>query len=204
MKLKIIKVHLYHTSIIKRFFDFTFSLLGLIILSPIILLIMTVLVITSGLPIYFIQKRVGINGKVFKIIKFRTMQKNASNDQYKYKKLNEVDGPVFKIYNDPRFTQIGRILSRFGLDELPQLVNVIRGDMSLVGPRPLPVDEAQKLKSGERVRELIKPGITSMWVSEGSHKLSFKKWMVLDRKYVEHASFGGDIRIIFKTLRILV
>ncbi len=198
------KINIYHISLIKRLFDIVFSLIGLVVFAPIICLLTMLIFVSSGAPVYFIQKRIGMNRNVFKIIKFRTMQRNANENQYKYRGLNEADGPVFKIYNDPRFTTIGKILSRFGLDELPQLVNVIKGDMSLVGPRPLPVNEANRLTKSQKVRELVKPGITSSWVIEGSHKLSFKEWMDLDRKYVENASFGKDIKIIIKTLIMLL
>lgn len=196
-------INKYHNSLTKRLVDFLSSLVGLILLSPIMLIISLMILLFSGSPIFFLQKRVGKNGKVFKIIKFRTMVRNASKVQNRYKKNNEADGPVFKIYNDPRFTRIGKYLSRASVDELPQLINVLNGDMSLVGPRPLPVNEANKLKKEYKYRELIKPGITSMWVVGGMHKLKFEKWMALDNYYVKHASFSGDIKIIFKTLCLI-
>jgi lipopolysaccharide/colanic/teichoic acid biosynthesis glycosyltransferase len=128
------------------------------------------------------------------------MVPNASRIQSRLKNLNEADGPVFKIRNDPRFTRFGKILSRTGLDELPQMINVMKGEMSIVGPRPLPTDEANQLTAIQKVRELVKPGITSSWVIAGSHKLSFKEWMDLDRIYVEKASLTGDFSIILKTI----
>ena len=131
------------------------------------------------------------------------MVNNASVMQIKYKRLNESDGPVFKIKNDPRFTKIGRLLSNVGLDELPQFINVLRGDMSIVGPRPLPVKEALRLSNFEKVRESARPGITSNWVVNGSHKLSFKKWMNLDRDYVQEADFLLDLNIIYRTFYII-
>jgi lipopolysaccharide/colanic/teichoic acid biosynthesis glycosyltransferase len=131
------------------------------------------------------------------------MKVGAESLQERYFHLNEADGPVFKIRNDPRFVGIGRLLARTGLDETPQLINVIKGEMSLVGPRPLPIKEAKKLTQAQKVRELIKPGITSSWVVEGSHSLKFKKWMQLDKEYVLKAYFLKDLVILFKTTIIM-
>ena len=135
---------------------------------------------------------------------FRTMYEGADRNQKKYAHLNEADGPVFKIMDDPRFVGIGKFLARTGLDELPQLINVIRGEMSLVGPRPLPVSEAKKLTEAQKVRELVKPGMTSSWVISGAHSLSFAEWMKLDRIYVENASFLTDLSILIKTSEIVL
>lgn len=132
------------------------------------------------------------------------MKTGSEKKQNRYKKLNVADGPVFKIFNDPRFTKIGKFLSTYGLDELPQLMNVLKNDMSIVGPRPLPVNEAEKLSEYQRVRQLVKPGITSLWVINGSHRLSFNEWMALDKKYVSYSSFGGDVSIIIKTILLLL
>jgi lipopolysaccharide/colanic/teichoic acid biosynthesis glycosyltransferase len=131
------------------------------------------------------------------------MISDAEKKQIKFKNLNEADGPVFKIRNDPRFTKFGEILSRTGLDELPQFINILKGEMSIVGPRPLPVNEAGKLTKKQKIRELVKPGITSSWVIEGSHKLSFKDWMRLDREYVKNASFAVDVSIIWNTVTLV-
>ena len=137
------------------------------------------------------------------MIKFRTMKVGSEKLQNKYRSINEADGPVFKIYNDPRLTPIGKILSQTGLDEIPQLINVLKGDMSIVGPRPLPVEEAKKLTKTQKIRQLVNPGITSSWVVEGSHSLSFKKWMELDKDYVENANLTTDITISVKTFLIV-
>ncbi len=193
----------YHFSFRKRSFDLFFSVMGVILFSPIFLFLLLIIMIFSGFPVFFVQKRTGLNGKSFNIFKFRTMKNGAQRNQYKYKKLNEADGPVFKIHNDPRFTKIGKILSRTGLDELPQLFNVIRGEMSFVGPRPLPIYESRKLNRIQKTREMIKPGITSPWVVKGSHSLSFKEWMNLDTEYLKKASLKQDIKIIISTLSIL-
>jgi len=127
------------------------------------------------------------------------MRVGAEQERVKYMHLNEAGGPVFKIRNDPRYTRFGKILARTGLDELPQLLNVLRGEMSLVGPRPLPVYEAKKLNRAQKVRELVKPGITSSWIVSGAHKLKFSQWMQLDAEYVENASLSKDLSILFKT-----
>lgn len=193
----------YNNSIQKRAFDLLISLIGLVMIFPIILLISILILAFSGTPIFFTQKRSGIYGKTFSIIKFRTMQRGAENKRSYYKKLNEADGPVFKIHDDPRFTRIGKILSRLSLDEIPQLINVIRGDMSLVGPRPLPLYESRKLTKNQKLREMVKPGMTSSWVVKGSHQLSFKKWMQLDKEYVEKSSFMNDIYILLDTFNII-
>jgi lipopolysaccharide/colanic/teichoic acid biosynthesis glycosyltransferase len=131
------------------------------------------------------------------------MTPNAERIKPRLKKQNQADGPVFKIRDDPRFTKFGKLLSRTGLDELPQIINVLKGEMSMVGPRPLPVKEALKLTKEEKNRELVRPGITSSWVTEGSHKLTFKKWMNLDKKYVEKATFASDLSIIKDTVMLI-
>ncbi len=195
--------HPYHRSLLKRLLDVGLSCLGLAILSPLFVCFAILILFASKGPVFFTQKRVGKNGKVFKMIMFRTMKVGAERLQWHYFHLNEADGPVFKIRNDPRFVGIGRLLARTGLDEAPQLINVIRGEMSLVGPRPLPIKEAKKLTQTQKVRELIKPGITSRWVVEDSHSMKFKKWMQLDKEYVLKASFLGDVSILFKTLIVI-
>lgn len=194
-----INISRYCNSIVKRIFDITLSIFLLIIISPIILIIFFLVKFSSKGSIFFKQKRVGKNGKIFTILKFRTMLEGSEKARFKYIKLNEASGPVFKIKHDPRFTKIGFFLSRIGFDELPQLINVIVGDMSLIGPRPLPIYEYKKLKNKYKVRNLIKPGATSTWVVEGAHKLSFEKWMKLDKKYIEEANILLDFLTLIKT-----
>lgn len=189
----------YANSWFKRLFDAAASTTALLLLSPIILLICILIKISSDGPYLFIQKRTGKNGKAFKILKFRTMKKNSEKKQELFKRLNEANGPVFKIRDDPRFTSVGRLLSWTGLDEMPQLINVLRGDMSLVGPRPLPINEADMLTSRQKMRLLVRPGITSVWVVRGSHSMKFSEWMWLDQEYVKSASFGQDLAILYKT-----
>lgn len=194
----------YHHSLGKRLFDIVFSASILLAISPLFLLLMMLIFLISGKPIFFIQERIGKDGKKFKIIKFRTMVRNAQQQRSKFMKLNQADGPVFKIFEDPRFTNIGKFLSKLGLDELPQFINVIKGDMSIVGPRPLPTYEARKLSNRQKLRELIKPGITSPWVVEGLHALSFNQWMDLDIKYIKKATLLDDIKIIADTAFMLL
>ncbi len=189
----------YHDSLTKRLLDLTVSLALLIFFLPFLLVIAVLLMLTQGPPLFFIQNRTGKDGKVFKMIKFRSMIPNADKMKNKLASLNESDGPVFKIKNDPRFTFVGKWLSGSGLDELPQIFNVLKGDMSIVGPRPLPVYEEKRLKRTHRQRNLIRPGITSGWVVNGSHSLSFSKWMRLDIEYIKNGNFSTDIFIIIKT-----
>jgi lipopolysaccharide/colanic/teichoic acid biosynthesis glycosyltransferase len=154
-------------------------------------------------PVIFKQERIGEYGKRFTMYKFRTMVIGAEKLKNKYKHLNHADGPVFKIRNDPRLTGFGKILVKTGLDELPQLINVLKGEMSIVGPRPLPVYEASQLTKAQKVRELVLPGITSSWVVSGAHNLKFPEWMRLDREYVEKANILTDVSILFKTAALI-
>lgn len=186
----------YHSSFIKKIVDYYSLILIILFLTPLIAVVLCVAGLLSGFKVLFIQKRVGIDGKIFRMIKFRTMELNAEKSKFKYLKLNQADGPVFKIHDDPRFTKIGKILSRSGMDELPQFFNILKGEMSLVGPRPLPVDEADKLTKNQKIREMVKPGIISTWVTHGSHKLNFRQWMKLDKEYVENATFLTDLKVI--------
>ena len=173
--------------------------LTLCIVSPLLIIISLIIRVTSGRPIFYKQKRMGKGGKSFWMWKFRTMGIDAEKQQRKYSKLNEADGPVFKIKNDPRFTKFGKWLSRSGLDELPQLINVMRGEMALVGPRPLPVNEGKKIPAKYKRRFEVLPGMTSSWVVEGAHKLTFVRWMELDVDYVDKRSTRLDCVMLGKT-----
>jgi len=163
--------------------------------------ISVIILFTSGLPIVFKQTRIGKKNKPFVMYKFRTMRAGAEDQQKIYKKQNEADGPVFKIRNDPRFTRFGRFLSHTGLDELPQLWNVLKGDMSIIGPRPLPKGEADKLSHWQQERHKIKPGIVSPWILNGYHSRPFSEWMKSDIEYVKKKCFRYDVilfcRMIF-------
>lgn len=203
---KQIKVSTYHSSITKIILDKLMALIGILALIPTVLIVAPLIKLTDFGPIFFTHKRTGKNGKVFKMIKFRSMRIGAESERGKkvLEKLNISDGPVFKIPNDPRLTKIGKLLFKSGLDELPQVINVLKGEMSIVGPRPLPVYEANKLTKSQRVRELVLPGITSSWVVSGAHNLKFKKWMKLDKEYVNSATLKTDITIIYKTALLLI
>ena len=155
-------------------------------------------------PFIFKQKRMGKNKKIFIMYKIRTMVENAERLKKKYMKFNEVDGPVFKIKDDPRFTGFGKLLSYTGLDELPQLINIIKGDMAFVGPRPLPVIEALKVPKKYQKRFEVLPGVTSPWVLKGQHALNFSKWMELDLKYIKNRSRVYDIRISLSTAFLIL
>lgn len=193
----------YHNSFSKRLFDLLGVAVGLIFTIPCFVIISCFLLLRNDGPIIFVQKRVGKYGKPFNLTKFRTMTAGAKNKLQNLRKLNEADGPVFKIFDDPRYTRLGKYLAHTGLDELPQLINVLKGEMSIVGPRPLPIYEAKKLTKSQKIRELVKPGITSSWVVSGSHRLTFKKWMELDKDYVENANLLTDMTILAKTVFIM-
>lgn len=167
---------------------------------PAFFCISVVVFLFSGLPIMYRQKRIGFKGKPFIMYKFRTMIQGADTLQKKYVTKNEAQGPVFKIHDDPRFTSVGKFLSHTGLDELPQLWNVLRGDMALFGPRPLPVSEAYALKPWQRKRQLIKPGILSPWVLNGYHTRTFDEWMRDDCAYVQRKSFVYDTKLFFRSV----
>lgn len=177
-----------------------FIFLLIFISLPLQIIIFLLILFFSGRPIIYQQKRVGEKGKIFTLLKFRTMTVGAEKTQSKFKKLNEATGPVFKIHHDPRFTGIGKFLSHTGLDELPQLFNVLKGDMELIGPRPLPVSETKKLKTWQQKRHQIKPGIISPWIVNGYHKQSFAAWMKSDIDYIKKKSLKYDLYLFFKTL----
>jgi len=196
-----IETNKYNSSLIKRLIDLLISTIIVSLFFLIEIIIIFIEIFFRGL-IIFQQQRIGKNGRKFILYKFRTMKLDSENKRLEYKRLNEADGPVFKIFDDPRYTKFGKIISRTGLDELPQLINVLKGEMSLVGPRPLPTYEFNKLTKKQKIRNLVKPGITSLWVVNGLHNLSFNEWMRLDKKYVEEANLFMDINIIFKTILI--
>lgn len=168
--------------------------------TPFFLVIGVAIMVFSGWPVVFRQQRTGLNGKPFTLYKFRTMKKGAEKEQQRYRKHNEANGPVFKIRNDPRFTHMGSFLSHTGLDELPQLWNVLVGDMALIGPRPLPIPEAEKLAPWMKKRHIIKPGIISPWIFEGYHNRTFIEWMKSDLCYIQHKSFWYDLALTKKAV----
>jgi len=167
---------------------------------PVIVLISLLIFITSGLPLFYAQKRVGLNGIPFMLYKFRTMQVGAEKLQAKLTDQNEAKGPVFKIHHDPRFTPVGGFLSHTGLDELPQIMNILLGQMAVVGPRPLPVAEAKKLLSWQKERHKIKPGIISPWIVNGYHSQAFDDWMRSDLEYAIKKNQLYDLYLMGKAL----
>lgn len=187
-----------------RFFERLTALFFLIILSPFFLIIAFLIKITSKGPVFFYQKRAGLNKKPFIIYKFRTMIEKAENLKKKYQHLNQADGPVFKIANDPRYTKIGKVLGHSGLDELPQLINILKGEMAFIGPRPLPVKEAAKVPKKYEKRFSVLPGISSLWVAEGTDHSDFDNWMKLDLEYVKRKSLWYDFSIILRTIFLIV
>lgn len=186
--------------VVKRIMDLTVSTALLTILSPLFVLAGFLIKATSRGPVFFKQERVGYNGRTFECLKFRTMVENAEELKKAIAHLNEVDGPVFKIKNDPRITKIGIVLRKTSIDELPQLINVLKGDMSLVGPRP-PIPSEVKQYDLPHLRRLsMKPGITCLWQVNGRSAVGFEKWMELDKKYIDEWSLWLDVKILVKTV----
>ncbi len=184
----------------KRILDFTGSLTLILLLSPILLAIALSVKLSSPGPIIYKQKRVGRYGVTFEFLKFRSMYRDADQRLAELlKDGNEKDGPIFKMKNDPRVTRVGRFLRKYSLDELPQLFNVLRGDMSLVGPRPPLPREVEQYDDAAFKRLSIPPGITCLWQICGRSDTSFDEWMALDSFYVEHMSFWLDLKILMKT-----
>jgi exopolysaccharide biosynthesis polyprenyl glycosylphosphotransferase len=185
----------------KRILDFTLSLFLLMAIAPLFLLIALAVLATSAGPIFFAQKRVGLNKRQFTIYKFRTMIPGAENLQETLLGQNEMSGPVFKIRNDPRVTPVGRILRKSSLDELPQLWNVLKGDMSLVGPRAMSVRDYQLFREDWPCRRFsVRPGITCLWQVSGRNSIPFEQWMQLDMVYIDQWSLWLDLTILLRTI----
>jgi exopolysaccharide biosynthesis polyprenyl glycosylphosphotransferase len=187
--------------LVKRILDFTLSFLLLVALAPLFLLVGLAIWATSPGPVFFAQKRVGLNKRQFAMYKFRTMVPGAESLQETLLGQNEMSGPVFKIKNDPRVTPIGRILRKSSLDELPQLWNVLKGDMSLVGPRAMSVRDYQLFSEDWQCRRFsVRPGITCLWQVNGRNSLPFDKWMQLDMLYIDRWSLWLDLKILLLTI----
>lgn len=185
---------------IKQVADTVGSLLGVIVTSPLLLGVALALWISDGRPVLFSQERIGLNGRRFRMLKFRTMVKDAEKLKVQLTDRNEAGGPVFKLTGDPRITPLGHFLRRSSIDELPQLLNVLAGDMSLIGPRPLPSSEQQQIRGAMRRRLAMKPGITGLWQVSGRSDITFDQWMALDLKYVDEWSLWLDVKILLKTI----
>jgi len=186
--------------LIKRLIDVTVSFLGLVVLAPVFAALAIAIKLGSTGPVLFAQERVGLNRRRFRALKFRTMVEDAEQQQAALEPLNEANGPVFKIRNDPRVTRVGRWLRKLSLDELPQLWNVLRGDMSLVGPRPLPIRDVSRIDvTAHKRRFSVKPGITCLWQINGRVP-EFDYWIKADMEYIDNWSLGLDFRILMKTI----
>jgi len=189
-------------SVAKQALDFAGALLLVLLTSPLCALAALLIKLTSPGPVLFRQLRSGLNGAPFTMYKFRTMVTNAEQLKHELEAMNEMRGPVFKVSKDPRVTPVGKFLRRFSIDELPQLFNVLRGEMSLVGPRPLPVDEVKRFNDLSHRRRLsVKPGLTCLWQVSGRNEiLEFKDWVRLDLEYIDNWSFGLDLKILLRTI----
>ncbi len=180
------------------------ALVLLVFLSPAMGLLYVLVKLDSKGPFVFRQKRLGENKRPFSLYKIRTMKVGSQKEQNKLRSFNQADGPVFKIYDDPRFTRAGQFISHTGLDELLQLINIIKGEMAFVGPRPLPKKEADKIAKKYHRRFLVLPGITSLWVVRGAQHQDFASWMKDDLEYINNKSLKLDLVIIIKSIKMLI
>lgn len=190
----------------KQMIDLTGALLLLVLSSPVLILAAVLIKLSSPGPVLFRQQRAGLNGRPFTMLKFRSMVSDAEQRKHELELLNEMSGPVFKASHDPRITKIGRLLRKYSIDEFPQLLNVVRGDMSLVGPRPLPVDEVARFDDlAHRRRLSVKPGITCLWQISGRNNITdFQEWVRLDLQYIDNWSLWLDLRILLRTVPVVV
>jgi exopolysaccharide biosynthesis polyprenyl glycosylphosphotransferase len=188
----------------KRALDLALALTLLVLLSPLMALLALLIRLTSQGPVFYRQTRCGLGGRKFTLYKFRSMRPGADLRREELEALNEVDGPVFKITRDPRCTAMGRLMRKFSLDELPQLLNIVKGDMSFVGPRPPLPEEVEKYERWQRRRLRMPPGLTCLWALEGRSRLSFRRWMELDLAYIDHWSLALDCKILLKTVPVVL
>jgi exopolysaccharide biosynthesis polyprenyl glycosylphosphotransferase len=186
--------------LLKRLLDATVSLVVLIALFPLMVVVAILIKLTSPGPVFFSQKRVGMNQRQFKLYKFRSMVADAEERKHELQHLNERDGPAFKIQNDPRTTRIGQFIRKTSIDELPQLFNVLSGEMSLVGPRPPLPEEVKRYEWLFRKRLSVKPGVTCIWQISGRNNVTFDRWMKMDHEYIENWSLWLDLKILLKTI----
>ncbi|OGP49430.1 MAG: hypothetical protein A2Y79_09940 [Deltaproteobacteria bacterium RBG_13_43_22] len=192
---------IFKKELIKRMMDFVFSLILVIILTPLfIITIISIKFFDKG-PVFYKQTRVGKNNKEFLMYKFRSMVINA--DLLKNELNNEVQGPVFKIKNDPRITKIGKVIRRWSIDEIPQFFNVLKGEMSLVGPRPLSSEEMKGFEEWKTLRLTVLPGITGVWQINARENKKFDDWISYDQEYIQNWSITNDIKILFKTIHVV-
>ena len=187
--------------IAKRLIDIVVSAGLLLALAPLFIAVSILIKRESPGSVFFTQERIGFNKRRFKMLKFRTMVNGSDKQQHLLEHLNEISGPVFKIKHDPRITEVGKFLRRFSIDELPQLINVFKGDMSLVGPRPLPVRDVERIEFRWHKRRFsIKPGITCIWQVNGRSNIGFDDWVRMDLEYIDEWSLALDLKILLKTI----
>lgn len=189
---------------VKRLFDIILSVLGLILVSPILAIAAIAIKAEDGGPIVYRQLRMGKGGRLFRMYKFRSMCVGADKQLEQLRAYNEVDGPAFKIAKDPRVTRVGQFIRKFSIDELPQLLNIIKGDMSIVGPRPPLPNEVAVYTPFQMKRLAIKPGLTCYWQINGRSHLSFDQWVALDVKYIQRMGFFTDFMIILRTIPVVL
>jgi lipopolysaccharide/colanic/teichoic acid biosynthesis glycosyltransferase len=190
---------------LKRALDVVVAVAALAVLSPLLLLMALLIKATSAGPVFFSQRRVGMNRQVFRMLKFRSMVANAEALRPRLEVLNESNGPVFKMLMDPRVTWIGRFMRKYSIDELPQLINVLLGDMSLVGPRPPLPSEVARYEPWQHRRFAVRPGLTCFWqVSHGRYRISFDEWIRLDLKYIDQWTLLVDLCLIFRTVGVVL
>lgn len=191
--------------LIKRLLDIVLSGIALVLLAPAFLAVALLIKITSHGPVFFVQERGGLNGRTFRLYKFRTMVADAESKLKDLQALNEMKGPVFKVKNDPRITKVGGVLRKLSIDEMPQLWNVFQGDMSLVGPRPPLISEVAQYDDWHRRRLSMRPGITCLWQVNGRNQITdFDKWAELDLEYIDNWSLWLDFKILFKTIPVVL
>ncbi len=189
---------------VKRLIDIAASLLALVCLSPLLVVVAAIIKLTSPGPVLFKQERVGLHGHTFNLFKFRSMVQNAEALRQKLLEKNEQTGPVFKIKHDPRITPIGRFIRKYSIDELPQLINILRGDMTIVGPRPALPSEVAQYRLWQRRRLSVRPGLTCFWQVGGRNTIGFEEWMRLDLQYVDSWSLALDLRLIAMTFPVVL
>lgn len=188
---------------VKRVFDIVCSLFALIILSPVLLIVAVIIMVDDFGNPFFVQARTGKDSKVFKMYKFRSMRLNAESERNDLLSQNEADGPIFKITEDPRITKVGKFIRKTSIDELPQLINILKGEMSIIGPRPLPTYEQEACNEYQQQRLLVKPGLSCYTALDKNAHDDFDRWIELDMKYIRERSFATDIKIILKTVGVV-
>ncbi|MCH3923218.1 sugar transferase [Limosilactobacillus sp.] len=197
--------HQYAYRTIKRLFDIVAASIAVVILSPVFLIIAICIKVDDPKgPVFYSQTRVGKDGRLFKMYKFRSMVTNADELLEKLRSQNEVNGAMFKMKNDPRITRVGRVIRKYSLDELPQLVNVVGGSMSIVGPRPPLTSEVAEYTDYDKQRLMVKPGATGMWQVGGRNDVDFDEMVELDLTYIQERSIWLDLKIMFETVKIMI